>query len=56
MILLPEDVIKLMLAILFGGLVGAEREFREKAAGFRTIICTCVGATLFHNPLAQDGR
>jgi putative Mg2+ transporter-C (MgtC) family protein len=36
-----------MLAILIGGLVGAEREFREKAAGFRTIICICVGATLF---------
>lgn len=42
-----EDVIKLLLAILFGGLIGIEREFRDKAAGFRTIIFICVGATLF---------
>jgi len=47
MFILPEDVIKLLLAVLVGGLVGAEREFRDKAAGFRTIILICVGATLF---------
>lgn len=47
MFLLLEDVIKLLLAILIGGLIGAEREFRDKAAGFRTIIFICVGATLF---------
>jgi putative Mg2+ transporter-C (MgtC) family protein len=44
---LLEDVVKLLLAILVGGLIGAEREFRDKAAGFRTIIFICVGATLF---------
>ena len=42
-----ETIIKLLLAILVGGLIGAEREFRDKAAGFRTIIFICVGATLF---------
>jgi len=47
MTILPEDLIKLLLAVLVGGLVGAEREFRDKAAGFRTIILICVGATLF---------
>lgn len=47
MVLLLEDVIKLILAILIGGLIGAEREYRDKAAGFRTIIFICVGATLF---------
>ncbi len=47
MFILPEDVIKLLLAVLVGGLVGAEREFRDKAAGFRTIILICVGAALF---------
>jgi putative Mg2+ transporter-C (MgtC) family protein len=41
------DVIKLLYAILIGGLLGAEREYRDKAAGFRTIIMICVGATLF---------
>ena len=47
MVLMPEDVVKILLAILLGGLVGAEREFRDKAAGFRTIIFICVGAALF---------
>lgn len=41
------DLTKLLLAIALGGMVGAEREFRDKAAGFRTIIFICVGATLF---------
>lgn len=44
---LPEDILKLLLSILVGGLIGAEREYRDKAAGFRTIIFICVGAALF---------
>jgi putative Mg2+ transporter-C (MgtC) family protein len=44
---LTEDLIKLGLAILVGGIVGAEREFRDKAAGFRTLILITVGSTLF---------
>jgi putative Mg2+ transporter-C (MgtC) family protein len=47
MFLQPEDLIKLTLAIFAGGLIGIEREFRDKAAGFRTIIFICVGAALF---------
>jgi putative Mg2+ transporter-C (MgtC) family protein len=43
----PEDLLKIFLAILVGGLVGAEREFHNKAAGFRTLIFICLGATLF---------
>lgn len=43
----PEEVIKLLLALVVGGLIGTEREFRDKAAGFRTIIFITVGATLF---------
>ena len=42
-----ELVIKLGIALLVGGLIGAEREFRDKAAGFRTIIFITTGATLF---------
>ena len=42
-----EDILKILLAILIGGLIGVEREYRDKAAGFRTIIFICVGATLF---------
>jgi putative Mg2+ transporter-C (MgtC) family protein len=42
-----EEILKLSLAIIGGGLIGAEREFRHRAAGFRTIIFICLGATLF---------
>ncbi|MGB0386945.1 MAG: MgtC/SapB family protein [Ardenticatenaceae bacterium] len=45
--ILPEFVLKLLLAVLIGGLIGAEREFRDRAAGFRTLILICVGATMF---------
>lgn len=45
--IVPEDLIKLMLAIAIGGFIGAEREYRDKAAGFRTIILITVGSTLF---------
>lgn len=47
MTLLPEDLLRLLVAVIVGGLIGAEREFRDKSAGFRTIIFICVGATLF---------
>ena len=47
MYLLPEDLIKLLLAIAVGGFIGAEREYRDKAAGFRTIILITVGSALF---------
>lgn len=45
--ILVENVIKVGMAVLIGGLVGAEREFQDKAAGFRTIILITVGSTLF---------
>lgn len=47
MSVLPEDVLKILFAVIAGGLIGIEREFRDKAAGFRTLIFICVGATLF---------
>jgi len=43
----PEDIIKILLAVAAGGLIGIEREFRDKAAGFRTLIFICVGSCLF---------
>jgi putative Mg2+ transporter-C (MgtC) family protein len=42
-----EDLLKLFLALVVGGLIGLEREFRDKAAGFRTLIFICVGAVIF---------
>ena len=45
--LLFENLIKLGMAVLVGGIIGAEREFQDKAAGFRTIILITVGSALF---------
>jgi len=47
MSLTHEDLVKILLAVVAGGLIGLEREFRDKAAGFRTLIFICVGAALF---------
>ncbi|MBC7228056.1 MAG: MgtC/SapB family protein [Thermoflexales bacterium] len=44
---LAEEVLKLVLAMVVGGIIGAEREFRDKSAGFRTILLITVGSTLF---------
>jgi putative Mg2+ transporter-C (MgtC) family protein len=45
--ILMANLIKVGMAVLIGGLIGGEREFRVKAAGFRTIILITVGSTLF---------
>jgi putative Mg2+ transporter-C (MgtC) family protein len=44
---LIENVIKVCMAVVVGGVIGAEREFQDKAAGFRTIILISVGSALF---------
>ena len=36
-----------LLSILCGAIVGFEREFKNKSAGFRTIILICLGSTIF---------
>ncbi len=38
--------IRLLLALLLGGLIGLEREQNNHAAGFRTHILVCIGSTL----------
>ncbi|MFI5149013.1 MAG: MgtC/SapB family protein [Bacteroidia bacterium] len=42
-----EDINKLLISLLVGSIIGAEREYRSKSAGFRTLIMVCVGSTLF---------
>ena len=54
--LLLEDMVKLGFALLLGGLIGFEREVRDKAAGFRTMILICTGATLFTMFSLELGR
>lgn len=42
-----EIVGRLLVSILFGGVIGYEREIKGHNAGLRTHILVCVGATLF---------
>ena len=45
--ILTEDLIKLGVALLVGGVVGAERERHKKAVGLRTLILISLGSALF---------
>src|SRR4051794_21651183 len=45
--IMPEIFIKLSLAVLFGAIIGFEREYSSKAAGFRTITMITLGSCLF---------
>lgn len=38
--------IRMTLAVLCGGIIGIEREFRRRPAGFRTHILICLGAAM----------
>lgn len=40
-------VMKIIIATLFGGVIGYEREISRKAAGLRTHILVCLGSTIF---------
>jgi putative Mg2+ transporter-C (MgtC) family protein len=41
------DIVKVGMAFALGALLGIEREYKKKPAGFRTLIMITVGATLF---------
>ncbi len=47
MTVLLDEVTKIGLSLLLGSLLGLEREYQNKPAGFRTIALICIGATLF---------
>lgn len=38
--------LRMILAVLCGGIIGAEREFKRRPAGFRTHILICLGASM----------
>src|SRR5579862_4359134 len=45
---LPDGVlVKLLLSLLVGGLIGAERAYPTKSAVFRTLTLICMGAAIF---------
>lgn len=54
-----DELTKLLVALLIGAIIGAEREYRTKSAGFRTVILITVGSTLFtiiSNIMSNDAR
>ncbi len=42
-----DFILRLFVASLLGGLIGLEREYREKAAGLRTHFLVALGSALF---------
>ncbi len=43
---LTSVLLRLTLAVLFGGVIGSGREHRRRPAGFRTYMMVCLGAAL----------
>lgn len=41
------DLIKVAIAVFCGSIIGLERQYKNKTAGFRTIILICLGSTIF---------
>ncbi len=46
-----DIVIRVLLSVVLGGLIGYEREIRRRPAGFRTHILVCLGAAIV--PMVQ---
>src|ERR1700744_6638987 len=42
-----DELLKVGFSILCGGLLGIERQYKNKTAGFRTIILITLGSALF---------
>ena len=47
MVLDINDVLKIILAMLIGLIIGAEREYKNKSAGLRTLMLVSVGSCIF---------
>ncbi len=45
--ILLDELTKISISLVIGSLLGFEREYQNKPAGFRTIALICVGATLY---------
>lgn len=42
-----QIILQLVLAVVLGGLVGLEREYRQRAAGIKTYTLVCLASALF---------
>ena len=54
-----QDMMSMLMSIICGGIIGFEREYRNKSAGFRTIMLISLGSTIFtivssHGAQADD--
>lgn len=47
MLTVDEVLIRILLSILFGGVIGLERQYHDKPAGFATNTLICAGSTVF---------
>lgn len=52
---LPDFVLPLFAAVLAGGLIGFEREWRGRSAGFRTHILVCLASALLMAAAVSQG-
>lgn len=52
---LPGFTLPLLAAVLAGGLIGFEREWRGRAAGFRTHILVCLASALLMEAAVMQG-
>ena len=43
---LLSTTVRMALAVLCGGIIGIEREYKRRPAGFRTHILICLGAAM----------
>jgi putative Mg2+ transporter-C (MgtC) family protein len=50
-----QDLIKIGVAILCGAMLGFERQYKNKTAGFRTIIVICLGSALYTMVAQKNG-
>ncbi|MBX7242622.1 MAG: MgtC/SapB family protein [Bacteroidia bacterium] len=44
---IPEDLLRILISVVLGALLGIEREYRGKAAGIKTIAMISLGACIF---------
>lgn len=41
------DIISMLMSVICGGIIGFEREYKNKSTGFRTIVLITLGSTIF---------
>ncbi|MBV8251146.1 MAG: MgtC/SapB family protein [Chitinophaga sp.] len=55
-IIREDQILKVLLSLVMGAIIGLEREFKRKAAGMRTMTLICMSATVFTILSAELGN